>query len=123
VDDVLDIVSKGCDESYTIGNVWNDETEPVPGGEKVGDELRADEACATSDEDGGWGGHSEKNPAPEKPFIRFMIDHITVHMKDDVAQRSRMLHRIESVLKPHVADKGYDWEFHVDETPREFMED
>lgn len=22
------------------------------------------------------------------------------------------------MLKPHVADKGYDWEYHIDETPR-----
>jgi hypothetical protein len=26
--------------------------------------------------------------------------------------------RIDALLKPHIADKGYDWEFHVDETDR-----
>ncbi|KAJ5136344.1 hypothetical protein N7448_004898 [Penicillium atrosanguineum] len=35
----------------------------------------------------------------------------------DAAYR-RTTSRIDNVLKPHIADKGYDWEYHVGETER-----
>ncbi|KAK3682217.1 putative oxalocrotonate tautomerase [Podospora appendiculata] len=63
-----------------------------------------------------------ESPAAGKPFIRISVDHIAVHFGnyEDTAQRQlRMVTRVDQVLKPHVADKGYDWEFHIDETPRE----
>ncbi|KAK0711951.1 putative oxalocrotonate tautomerase [Lasiosphaeris hirsuta] len=60
-----------------------------------------------------------KSPSLEKPFIRFSVDHIAVHTEGDVKWQARIAARIETKLKPHIADKGYDWEFHVDETPRE----
>lgn len=32
--------------------------------------------------------------------------------------RDRFLGRVDEALKPHVADKGYDWEYSVEETRR-----
>ncbi|KAK3358012.1 putative oxalocrotonate tautomerase [Lasiosphaeria hispida] len=60
-----------------------------------------------------------RNPPPEKPFIRFSVDHIAVHLGGDVKRQAGITARIETKLKPHIADRGYDYEFHVDETPRE----
>ncbi|KAK4172677.1 putative oxalocrotonate tautomerase [Triangularia setosa] len=53
-----------------------------------------------------------------KPFIRFVAEHIAVHVTKDAERQARTIKRIDEALKPHVADKGYDWEWHVDETPR-----
>lgn len=54
----------------------------------------------------------------DKPFIRFSADHIAVHQPNEDAAYRRVMDKVEQVLKPHVADKGYDWEFHADETER-----
>ncbi len=54
----------------------------------------------------------------EKPFVRITVDHIAVHLEGDAERHKSVTERIEAALKPHIADKGYDWEFHVDETPR-----
>ncbi|KAJ5190577.1 oxalocrotonate tautomerase [Penicillium cinerascens] len=54
----------------------------------------------------------------ERPFIRVVITHIAVHAPNEDAAYRRITSRIDTILKPHVADKGYDWEYHVDETER-----
>jgi hypothetical protein len=48
-----------------------------------------------------------------------MVDHLAVHFDDDAARKLRVINKLDELIKPHVADKGYDWEFHIDETPRE----
>ncbi|KAJ5392668.1 hypothetical protein N7509_008158 [Penicillium cosmopolitanum] len=55
-----------------------------------------------------------------KPFIRIAIEHIAAHIGDELPDdaHARTNSVIEAALKPHVADKGYDWEFHVDQTDR-----
>ena len=54
-----------------------------------------------------------------KPFIRVVADHIAVNFEqDDDKMYKGAAAAIDAALKPHVADKGYDWEFHVDETDR-----
>ena len=53
-----------------------------------------------------------------KPFVRFAIDHIAVRQPDDDEQYRRVVAKFEQIVKPHVADKGYGWEFHIDETER-----
>ncbi|KAK0726146.1 putative oxalocrotonate tautomerase [Lasiosphaeris hirsuta] len=58
-----------------------------------------------------------ENTSPDKPFIRFMVDHLAVHF--DAPQKLRVINKLDALIKPHVADKGYDWEFHIDETPRD----
>ncbi|ETS81267.1 hypothetical protein PFICI_06269 [Pestalotiopsis fici W106-1] len=57
-------------------------------------------------------------PRSGKPFVRITIDHIAIHVPDDDAIYHRTTARFDELLKPHVADKGYSWEFHVDETER-----
>lgn len=52
------------------------------------------------------------------PFVRIVIEHIAVHQPDEDAAYKRVTKIIDAVLKPHIADKGYEWEFHVDETER-----
>jgi hypothetical protein len=34
----------------------------------------------------------------------------------------RFLRRVDAILKPHIADKGYDWEYTVAETSRDLWE-
>ncbi len=41
-----------------------------------------------------------------------------MHMNGDAERHRGMTTRIVAALKPHVADRGYDFEFHVDETER-----
>lgn len=60
------------------------------------------------------GGNHER----ETPFIRFVIEHIAVNQPNEDEAYKRVNLRIKRALKPHVANKGYDWEFHVDETER-----
>lgn len=55
---------------------------------------------------------------PSNPFIRITVDHIAAHA-DNEAQMLRTSDTLDETLKKHFADKGYDWEFHVDHTPRE----
>lgn len=52
------------------------------------------------------------------PFIRIAIEHIAVHQPNEDAAYKRVTKGIDGILKPHIADKGYDWEFHVDQTER-----
>ncbi|KAL1595345.1 hypothetical protein SLS60_010036 [Paraconiothyrium brasiliense] len=59
-----------------------------------------------------------KKLSKAKPFIRIAIEHIAVRLPDEDATYKRVSNRVDEALKPHVADKGYDWEFHIDETER-----
>lgn len=59
-----------------------------------------------------------KKLGKEKPFIRVAIEHIAVALPNEDEAYQRTANAIDAALKPHVADKGYDWEFHVDETER-----
>ncbi|KAJ5453724.1 uncharacterized protein N7458_004680 [Penicillium daleae] len=57
-------------------------------------------------------------PETERPFIRISVDHIAVHSNNDTGMHARITARVDAALKPHLADKGYDWEYHIDETAR-----
>lgn len=53
----------------------------------------------------------------ERPFVHFEIDQIAVNItSEDWA--NKWCDKVNEALKPHIADKGYDWEYHIDETPR-----
>ncbi|KAK3369401.1 putative oxalocrotonate tautomerase [Lasiosphaeria ovina] len=54
----------------------------------------------------------------DKPYVRIAIDHVAVHRVGDPDREAKMVNNIDAILKPHIADKGYAWEFHIDETPR-----
>ncbi|KAF1819137.1 uncharacterized protein K489DRAFT_384040 [Dissoconium aciculare CBS 342.82] len=62
-----------------------------------------------------WVG-GEKRTA--KPFIRLAIDHIAINLPNEDASYRRVTSKIDQTLKPHIEDKGYDWEYHVSETER-----
>ncbi|KAJ4408156.1 hypothetical protein N0V91_003504 [Didymella pomorum] len=53
-----------------------------------------------------------------KPFIRVAIEHIAVTLPNEDEVYKNTANKIDATLKPHVLDKGYDCEFHVDETER-----
>lgn len=54
----------------------------------------------------------------EKPFVRIVAEHIAVRLEDSDEIYKTTCDYIENTLKPHIADKGFDWEFHIDETER-----
>lgn len=54
----------------------------------------------------------------EKPFVRVVITHIAVRLPDTDAAYLQMTSRLDVVMKAHLLDKGYDFEYHVDETER-----
>ena len=59
-----------------------------------------------------------KRVSKDKPFIRLAIDHIAVTLPNEDETYKSMANSVDNALKPHVADKGYDWEFHINETER-----
>ncbi|KAM5343959.1 hypothetical protein ACJ41O_012496 [Fusarium nematophilum] len=58
-------------------------------------------------------------PRSHKPFIRITVDHMAIHANEDAKINQWTTSRVDAALKPHIADQGYDWEYHVDETSRE----
>ncbi|KAK3216290.1 hypothetical protein GRF29_8g2884852 [Pseudopithomyces chartarum] len=61
---------------------------------------------------------NEPGPNSSVPFIRLTIQHIARTLPNETV-RDRFLNRIDEVLKPHVEDKGYDWEYSIEETSRD----
>ncbi|EKG16344.1 Tautomerase [Macrophomina phaseolina MS6] len=60
------------------------------------------------------GGEQRKS----KPFIRLTVDHIAARLPDEDEAYFKTTASIDAVLKPHIEDKNYDWEYHIDETER-----
>ena len=54
----------------------------------------------------------------EKPFVRIVITHIAVRLPDADAAYFKTTSRLDGVMKTHLLEKGYDFEYHVDETER-----
>jgi phenylpyruvate tautomerase PptA (4-oxalocrotonate tautomerase family) len=54
----------------------------------------------------------------EKPFVRVVITHIAIHVPNADAMYLQTTSHLDDVMKPHLLDKGYDFEYHVDETER-----
>ena len=59
------------------------------------------------------------------PFVRIAIEHIAAHVGDELPPDiyDKVTGYIDKALKPHFADKGYDWEYHVDETERKLWKE
>ncbi len=53
---------------------------------------------------------------PRNNFVRIWIDHIARDFPDEEAS-TRFINAVNQVIAPWVKDRGFDWEFHVDETP------
>jgi len=53
---------------------------------------------------------------PHERFVRISVDHIARQFPDDDLRR-RWLKMCTGALGPLMAERGLDWELHVDETP------
>src|SRR3546814_3312786 len=49
-------------------------------------------------------------------FIRIWVDHIARTFQSD-EMRVNFFTYVNKLLAPFIADRGFDWELHVDETP------
>ncbi|CAI6338243.1 unnamed protein product [Periconia digitata] len=61
---------------------------------------------------------NEPGGDPSIPFVRITIQNIARKIGNDTV-RDRFLTRVDDALKPHIEDKGYDWEYSVLETSRD----
>ncbi len=50
-------------------------------------------------------------------FVRISIDHIARSTLPE--DRQKMLNFLNSHIDPFVKDRGFEWELHIDETPRD----
>jgi 4-oxalocrotonate tautomerase family enzyme len=48
-------------------------------------------------------------------FVRIVVDHIA--RVTPVEARPLVMHLIEQQLAPHIKERGFEWELHIDETP------
>ena len=53
-------------------------------------------------------------PAPN--FVRIHMDDIARQLTSEAA-KAKFLARVEDAIAPFVKERGFDWEFHIDETP------
>jgi len=53
---------------------------------------------------------------PASNFVRIHMDHIARQLTSEAA-KTKFLARVEDAIAPFVKDRGFDWEFHIDETP------
>lgn len=53
-----------------------------------------------------------------KPFIRIAIAHIHINLPKDETVYKSVTDDIDRLIKPYIEDKGYDWEYHIEETER-----
>ncbi|KAH8889327.1 hypothetical protein GQ53DRAFT_843007 [Thozetella sp. PMI_491] len=58
------------------------------------------------------------DPFLSRPFVRLVGENIAVNMGDDTARKDAFSDRVTKYLTPLLQGKGYDWEFHVDETSK-----
>jgi hypothetical protein len=58
------------------------------------------------------GGH------PRERFVRIEVDQIARTLPDAPA-RERWINTVNAVLAPFMAERGLDWELHIDETSRD----
>ncbi|KAK7914546.1 hypothetical protein PG985_012249 [Apiospora marii] len=63
-------------------------------------------------------GYGEGQVARDKPYVRISIQHIAIHCNEDQDKVNAMLERIDNVLRAHIEEKSYDWEYNVLEPDR-----
>ncbi|KAJ8138945.1 hypothetical protein OY671_007842, partial [Metschnikowia pulcherrima] len=56
---------------------------------------------------------------PADRFVRIVMEHIARSFPSIEISR-RFIDRVNTSLKPYVEDRGFDWEFHIDETPFDY---
>ncbi|KAI4941222.1 hypothetical protein J4E91_010912 [Alternaria rosae] len=52
------------------------------------------------------------------PMIRIRIEHLARQMPN-MAHKLRFMDAVDAALKPFIGDKGYDWEYSVEEVDRD----
>lgn len=55
---------------------------------------------------------------PVNDFIRICIEHIAVKFASENHQQ-RYMKKLDSIIAPLFESKGFRWEYHINETPRE----
>ena len=56
---------------------------------------------------------------PADNFVRIAVDHINLTWKSP-EEASRRVKQFDEALAPTMRDRGLLWEFHIDETPRNY---
>src|SRR5262249_28864975 len=51
-----------------------------------------------------------------RQFVRIHMDHIARQLTSETA-KANFIAKAENAIAPFVKDRGYNWEFHIDETP------
>ncbi|KAH7032175.1 putative oxalocrotonate tautomerase [Macrophomina phaseolina] len=54
----------------------------------------------------------------ERPFVRIVIDQIAAKLENDPEVYKGWTAQIDKMLEPHILAKGYDLEYHIDETEK-----
>src|SRR3546814_18432551 len=57
---------------------------------------------------------------PHPRFIRIWVDHIARTFQSD-EMRVNFFTYVNKLLAPFIADRGFEWELHVDETPFDLL--
>ncbi|KAK1908752.1 hypothetical protein P3342_009603 [Pyrenophora teres f. teres] len=60
----------------------------------------------------------KKKKSHQRPFVRITIQHLARQLPNDTV-RDDFLKKVDAVLKPYIADRGYDWEYTVEELRRD----
>ncbi|KAI9004940.1 putative oxalocrotonate tautomerase enzyme-domain-containing protein [Hyaloraphidium curvatum] len=58
--------------------------------------------------------HDERASRTGKPFVRIVSQHLARANRSE-KDRQRSITALESRFKPFIADKGYEWELHIEE--------
>lgn len=53
---------------------------------------------------------------PADNFVRIWVDHIARTLPT-AAAKAWWINACDEALAPYIRDRGFDWEFHIDETP------
>ncbi|KAH7087717.1 putative oxalocrotonate tautomerase [Paraphoma chrysanthemicola] len=61
---------------------------------------------------------NEPGSRSDRPFIRITVEHIARTLPNE-EYRDWMLGNLDAAMKPHIQDKGYDWEYSIHETRRD----
>jgi hypothetical protein len=56
----------------------------------------------------------------DKPFIRVVIEHTAVNLPPEAEEAAykKTCEWVDIAMKPHISDKGYEWEYHISENDR-----
>ncbi|KIH87252.1 hypothetical protein SPBR_05375 [Sporothrix brasiliensis 5110] len=65
----------------------------------------------------GSGGNFFVGGQPATNFVRIVIHHLAFQSQGSVAAHTRIASNVDGVVQPHLEARGFDWEYHVSESP------